>query len=640
MTFRKSELQQMADAVRVLSIDMVQTANSGHPGAPLGMADIITTIYAKHLQFDRKNPTSDYRDRFILSAGHASAMLYSVLHLAGYKISLEDLKSFRQAGSICAGHPEVNQSIGIETTTGPLGQGFATATGIALAMKIKEARNKKYPKNHTYVLVSDGDLMEGISSEAMSFAGHYNLNNMIVIWDNNKVSIDGNTNKTTSDNITKRFESSNWNTISINGNDIDEIDRAIKTAKQSKKPTFIAARTTIGLYSKNAGTSAAHGSPLDEKDYLSIRKKLGYGDLKKFEVPSEIKKLWLKTGTKLPVVKTEKIRVPEIEKQTSKVSEYFVKKGEPLATRASSKIVLDFVMKKIAKEVVGGSADLTGSVGTFTDYSQDITAKDYSGNYIRFGVREHLMAAAMNGLSLSGLKSYGGTFLIFSDYMRPAIRLSALMKQPTIYIMTHDSLALGEDGPTHQPVEQLTSFRAMPNINVFRPADAIEVAESWDLALKSNETPSILSLSRQKLPLIRKDFGTNKTAMGGYILSEAKGGSKNRKITLLATGSEVSLALEVKKILESKKFGTAVISMPCMELFDKQKQSYCDKVLMPNDSFILAIEAGTSLSWYKYTDAIMGVDEFGESGKGNEVMDLYGFNADFIAERLIKILRK
>ncbi len=638
MAFSINELREMSASVRALSVDQVQTAKSGHPGAPLGMADVATVLFANHLRFDPKHPNWPNRDRFILSAGHASAMLYSILYLTGYDITIDDLKSFRKLGSRTQGHPECGAMPGIEMSTGPLGQGIATSVGIALAEKIKRDRGDADSNWYTYVMASDGDLMEGLSAEAISLAGFHKLNHLIVLWDNNEISIDGDTKLTRSDDILGRFESANWDTISVNGLDSKSVDAALTRAKKNKRPTLIACKTTIGYLSVRAGDAATHGSPLSDDDAKNVMKKLGCE--KPFMVSAVAKKLWAKTGTRGAAGKTTKFSDTELKKLCKSAAHELIKSGKPIATRAASGIVLDHLMEMFGDEIIGGSADLTPSVNTFTKFSSDIMPDDASGNYIHYGVREHAMAAIMNGLTLSGFRAYGGTFLIFSDYMRPSMRLSSLMKLPVIYVLTHDSIALGEDGATHQPVEHLTSFRAMPNMNVFRPCDAVEVSECWELALSNNETPSILSLTRQSLPIVRTDISENKSSYGGYILSEAVGGSKKRDVTLLATGSEVSLALNVQKILAAKKINSAIVSMPCVELFEKQTEKYRDSVLCPESSFVLAIEAGATLSWYKYADAIMGIDEFGESGAGADVYRAHGFDAEFIAKELISILKK
>ena len=562
------KFNQLANAIRFLSIDAVQKANSGHPGMPMGMADVATVLFKYHLRFNPKNPNWINRDRFILSAGHGSMLLYSLLYLTGYKsISLEDIKKFRQLNSICAGHPEYKKGSGIETTTGPLGQGLGNSVGMAIA---EEFFRKKFGSslinNKTYVIASDGDLMEGISHEAMSLAGHLKLKNLIVFFDNNKISIDGSTSLSVSDNYKKRFESYGWSFQEVNGHNEKEISKAIKKTSKSNKPNIISCKTTIGFGSPNkSGKASSHGSPLGDEEILLVRKKSKWSN-QPFEVPDNVLDSWREIGKK--GIQLEEDWQKSLDKKNTslkndfenfiensnlksitksiieKKSKYFEIKPS-MATRQCSSSVIETI-SEFMPQLIGGSADLSGSNNTKTKNSKIISSKNFKGNYIHYGVREHGMAATMNGLALyGGLIPYGGTFLIFSDYCKPSIRLSALMGLNVIYIFSHDSIGLGEDGPTHQPIEQLTGLRAIPNLNVFRPADINETLECWEIALKSKNTPSAIALSRQKLPYINPNFSEkNKCEKGAY---QVKITSHDSKVTLVASGSEVELALETQK---------------------------------------------------------------------------------------------
>ncbi len=656
------KLNQLSNAIRFLSIDAVQKANSGHPGMPMGMADVATVLFKYHLRFNPKNPEWLNRDRFILSAGHGSMLLYSLLHLTGYKsVSLEDIKNFRQIDSICAGHPEYKLNSGIETTTGPLGQGLGNSVGLAIGEQIFRKRfGSKIFDHKTYVIASDGDLMEGISHESMSLAGHLKLKNLIVFFDNNKISIDGPTSLSVSDNYKKRFESYGWEFIEINGHNEKQINSAIKKAKNSKKPSLISCKTIIGFGSPNKSRkSSSHGSPLGEEEIALVRKKLNW-KFKPFEIPENITNAWREIGNrgekleaewdnsikKLNSIKKEglkKIQNKDFFDELSKLikeekRKYFNEKPE-LATRQCSMLTIEAI-KKIMPQLIGGSADLSGSNNTKTKNSIVINSSNFEGNYIHYGVREHGMAAAMNGIALyNGLIPYGGTFLIFSDYCKPSIRLSAIMNLKVIYIFSHDSIGLGEDGPTHQPVEQLAGLRAIPNFKVFRPADINETLESWELALK-NKGPSAIVLSRQKLPFVSKMFEEkNKTSMGAYQLKIT---SHDNKLTILASGSEVSLALEVQDQLKNVNIDSKVVSVPCKELFDIQSVEYKHKILEP-ENLIVSIEAGTDITWRKFlkkNDLAFSIMSFGKSGPYKKLFENYNLTSEKIVSEIQKKLRK
>ena len=656
-------LNQLSNAVRFLSIDAVQKANSGHPGMPMGMADVATTLFRYHLRFNPKNPEWINRDRFILSAGHGSMLLYSLLYLSGYKsITINDIKNFRQLNSICAGHPEYKKGSGIETTTGPLGQGLANAVGMAIA---EELFRKKFSSsvinNKTYVIASDGDLMEGISHEAMSLAGHLKLKNLIVFFDNNKISIDGSTSLSVSDNYKKRFESYGWKFIEINGHNEKQISKAILKACKSSKPTLISCKTIIGFGSPNkSGKASSHGSPLGNEEISLVRKKLKWNN-EPFDVPQEILDEWRKIGSKGE--KLEKKWLETINKKNSKIKnslrnmndelnlnglenliqqekeKYFISKPS-LATRQCSMATIEKI-SSFLPQLIGGSADLSGSNNTKTNNSKVINSKDFNGNYIHYGVREHGMAAVMNGLALyGGIIPYGGTFLIFSDYCKPSIRLSALMGLRVIYVFSHDSIGLGEDGPTHQPIEQLAGLRAIPNLNVFRPADINETLECWEIALKSTNSPSAIALSRQKVPYINtKNSMENKSEKGAYTVNIT---SHESIVTLVASGTEVELALRVQDKLKDNGIHSKVVSMPCMELFDKQPEEYRKDILEEN-SLIVTIEAGSISSWQKYvknSGLNVGIDKFGESAPYKELYKHFKLSEEDITNFIQKKLRE
>jgi len=645
----------LANCIRFLSIDAVQKANSGHPGMPMGMADVATVLFKNFLRFNPKNPDWLNRDRFVLSAGHGSMLLYSLLYLTGYKsISINNIKKFRQLNSICAGHPEYHPKTGIETTTGPLGQGISNAVGFAIAEEILKNKLGKDLINHkTYVLAGDGCLMEGISHEAMSLAGHLKLKNLVMLFDNNSISIDGPTNLAVSDNFKKRFEGYGWDYISINGHNEKEIFKALKKVQKAKKPTVISCKTKIGYGSPNkSGKASSHGSPLGVDEIKLVRKALNW-KTKPFDIPNKILNEWRKIGQRGEILekkwnkalKRKKIKFNQTFKNNfnvvlKKEKENAIKEPKSLATRKCSEMTLNALTKQ-KNNLIGGSADLAGSNNTKTKNHKIIKPGDFTGDYIHYGVREHAMSGVMNGIALhSNLIPYGGTFLIFSDYCKPSIRLSALMKKRVIYVMTHDSIGLGEDGPTHQPIEQLSGLRAIPNLNVFRPADRIETIECWEHALKSSKTPSVLSLTRQNLNPVRKTYpNKNLCSLGAYEVLRT---NKKINLTILASGSEVNLALEVSHKLAKDKIYSKVISMPCMELFELQSKSYKNKIL-EETKFKISIEAGSSDCWKKYVGdngIAFGIDEFGKSAPYKDIYKYFGLESTNIKNITRKLLNK
>ncbi len=657
------KFNQLSNAIRFLSIDAVQKANSGHPGMPMGMADVATVLFKYHLRFNPRNPNWINRDRFILSAGHGSMLLYSLLYLTGYKsVSIDDIKNFRQLNSICAGHPEYKKGTGIETTTGPLGQGLGNSVGMAIAEEIfRKKFGSNVINNKTYVIASDGDLMEGISHETMSLAGHLKLKNLIVFFDNNKISIDGSTSLSVSDNYKKRFESYGWSFLEINGHNEKQISKAISKASKSNKPTLISCKTIIGFGSPNkSGKASSHGAPLGDDEIALVRKKLKWNN-NPFVIPQDIKDEWRKIGNKGELLEkkweeTIDKKKPGFKSQLEKIytnsnlkdleiliekekTKYFDVKPS-LATRQCSMSAIESI-SSLLPNLIGGSADLSGSNNTKTNKSKVINSKNFNGNYLHYGVREHGMAAVMNGLALyGGLIPYGGTFLIFSDYCKPSIRLSALMGLKVIYVFSHDSIGLGEDGPTHQPIEQLTGLRAIPNLNVFRPADINETLECWEIALKNDNTPSAIALSRQKVAYINpSNLKENKCEKGAYTVKIT---SHESKVILVASGTEVELALKVQEKLLENNIHSKVVSMPCMEIFDKQSKDY-KKDILEEDSLIVTLEAGSISSWQKYIKhkgINLGIDQFGESAPYKEVYNHFNLSEENITNLIQKKLRE
>ena len=647
--------QDMANAIRALSMDAVEKAKSGHPGMPMGMADVATVLYAKHLKFDASAPDWLDRDRFVLSAGHGSMLLYALLHLTGYPgMDLDQIKNFRQLGAKTAGHPEYGHAAGIETTTGPLGQGLANAVGMALAERILNARLGDGVVDHrTWVIAGDGCLMEGISQEAISFAGHLGLGRLIVLFDDNGISIDGPTSLTTSEDQLARFAASGWATLAIDGHDPHAIDAALTKARADEtKPWLIACRTRIGFGAPTKeGKNSVHGSPLGAEEIAGARAKLGWSHAP-FVIPPSILAAWRETGargasartswtarwskidaaTQASVENPSRARAAEVDAAISAGKASAAAETTQRATRIWSEMMLER-LAAAQPALIGGSADLTGSNNTKAKSQGIISKGNFKGSYIHYGVREHAMAAAMNGLALhGGLIPYGGTFLVFTDYCRPAIRLSALMRQRVVYVMTHDSIGLGEDGPTHQPVEHLAALRAIPNLRVFRPADGVETAECWALAIGPVDAPSVLALTRQNVPNLRTvHTDDNLTAKGGYVLREPSG---KRDVTLIATGSEVGLAVTAADMLAKGGIGVAIVSLPSFELFRAQPEAYRNAVLgtAPRVGIEAAIEQGWR-EWLRPADAFIGLSDFGASAPAPAAFAHFGLTADRIAER-------
>lgn len=650
-----------ANAIRALSMDAVEAANSGHPGMPMGMADVATVLWSEFLRFDPTVPDWPDRDRFVLSAGHGSMLIYSALHLAGYAHPTRDeIRRFRQLGSPCAGHPENFLLPGVEATTGPLGQGFAMAVGMAIAERHLNARFGEDLVNHrTWTIAGDGCLMEGLNHEAVGLAGHLGLDHLTVLWDDNRITIDGPTSLSTSENVPARFAAAGWWTLECDGHEEDDIRRALTEATAlDGRPCLIRCRTIIGKGAPTKqGTAATHGAALGADEVAATRTELGWTS-EPFELPEYVVSRWATTGERgrqahrewrerLDASEQRKEFTLTLSSPTERLDLSNFKRslvgGNPQATRKTSEEVLKVATDQLPA-LIGGSADLTGSNNTKTGSTPPLTQKHYAGRYIYYGIREFGMASAMNGMALhGGIVPYGGTFLVFSDYCRAAIRLSALQEQRVVYVFTHDSIGLGEDGPTHQPIEHLQSLRMIPNLNVFRPADAVETAECWELALASENTPSILALSRQNLPQLRSEVAENRSSRGGYRLRAA---CAKRAVVLIATGSEVHLACEVADVLEGQEIGADVVSMPCTRLFDEQPANYRDDVLpplLPERLLRVSIEAGTSWGWERYTMANglrIGLDRFGASAPAPDLFEHFGFTVDAIVPRIISALKE
>ena len=655
---------EMANAVRFLSADAVQKANSGHPGLPMGMADVATVLFSRFLKFDPGAPDWVDRDRFVLSAGHGSMLLYSLLYLTGYEdMTLDQLKDFRQLGSMTAGHPEYGHAPGIETTTGPLGQGLANAVGMALAERLLNARfGDDVVDHYTYALAGDGCLMEGISHEAISLAGHLRLNRLIVLWDDNGICIDGPTEMTVGDDQQARFKASGWNVAAIDGHDPEAFATVLAAARNAQQPTMIACKTVIGFGAPNKqGTAATHGAPLGDEEIAAAREKLGWAH-PPFHVPETVLTAWRAAGGRGRAAREawegrmaafDDVRRDEFDRMVAgelatgwqeALNAHKRKCAEERpawATRKASGEALS-VLTQALPELIGGSADLTGSVNTKTPSTAPVTADNFAQRYLHYGVREHGMGAVMNGIALhGGFIPYGGTFLVFVDYMRGAMRLSALMGQRVVYVLTHDSIGLGEDGPTHQAVETLAMLRATPNFNVFRPCDAVETAECWALALTNVNGPSGLVLTRQGVPGMRTEHtDQNLSARGAYVLAEAEGGE--HVATLLATGSEVSVAMAARDILQADGMPTAVVSMPCWELFDAEDETYRKLVLGPG-TVRVAVEAGVRMGWDKYIrnhGDFVGMTGFGASAPGGQLFEHFGITADAVATVVVNRLNR
>jgi len=648
----------LANSIRFLAADAVEKANSGHPGLPMGMADVATVLFTKFLKIDPAEPKWPDRDRFVLSAGHCSMLQYAVHYLLGYAdMTLDEIKRFRQLHSRTPGHPEYGHTLGVEATTGPLGQGVAMSIGMAIAEAALNARYGDDLVNHrTYVICGDGCLMEGVSHEAIDLAGHLKLKKLVLMWDNNHITIDGATSLATSTDQVKRFEAHGWRAMAIDGHDPRAIEAALQWAQNGDRPSFIACHTTIGFGAPNKqGKESTHGSPLGAAELEATRKNLNWR-YPAFEIPAESLAFWRKAGTRSRAVRAAWEKRARAHPRwaafahdvsgdlpadfSAKMADYkrgLVESKPSVATRKSSEMTLG-VINAVLPNSLGGSADLTHSNLTLTKGQASLTAEDFHGSYVRYGIREFGMSAAMNGIALhGGFVPYGGTFLIFSDYARGAIRLTALMGIRVIYVLTHDSIGVGEDGPTHEPVEQLASLRALPNLNVYRPADAVECAECWELALGSVKTPSALALSRQNLPTLRTSGDVNLSARGAYVLSEPDDG---REVTILATGSEVSLAAEAAKTLGSEGIKAAVVSMPCWELFEAQDAGYRATVL--GSAPRMAVEAAIPMGWDRYIGEggrFVGMHGFGASAPGTEVYKAFGITLDAVvaaAKELVK----
>jgi len=646
----------MANAIRALAMDAVERANSGHPGMPMGMADAATALFTRHLKFDSTQPKWADRDRFVLSAGHGSMLIYALLYLTGYsRPTIGDIENFRQLGSPCAGHPENFELEGVETTTGPLGQGLATAVGMAIAERhLNAVYGDTLVDHRTYVIAGDGCLMEGISHEAIGLAGHLGLGRLIVLWDDNRISIDGPTSLSTSEDTAKRFDAAGWQVLACDGMDFAAVDAALTEAKADARPTLIACRTTIGFGAPTkAGTSGSHGAALGAKEVAGAREALGWNS-PPFEIPADILAAWRDAGrrgqadhaawTARLAATGDEVRTGFERRMTDQPPQSafdaidahiagLIAAPQAIATRKASELVLDAITP-LADGMVGGSADLTGSNNTKTKALQPFTRDSYDGRYIYYGIREFGMAAAMNGIALHGqCLPFGGTFLVFSDYMRNAIRMSALQRTRVIYVLTHDSIGLGEDGPTHQPIEHLASLRAIPNLAVYRPCDAVETAECWALAIADEHRPSVLALSRQNLPQMRlTPSAENLCARGAYRLIAA---TAPRRVVFVATGSEVHIAAATAALLEAEGHGCDVVSMPCWENFDRLPRA-TREALLPHDAFIVSVEAGVTMGWERHTGQglMIGINSFGASGPIDALYDHYGLTAPKIAARV------
>jgi transketolase len=650
------EPRLLANAIRALSMDAVEAANSGHPGMPMGMADVATILFTEYLKYDPQAPDWPDRDRFVLSAGHGSMLIYSLLHLTGYAHpTMDEMRRFRQLGSPCAGHPENFMMKGIEATTGPLGQGFAMAVGMAIAERhLNAVFGDGLVDHRTWAISGDGDLMEGINHEAVGLAGHLGLGRLNVLWDDNRITIDGSTELSTSEDIPARYAASGWHTAECDGHDFASIRRAIDEALADPRPSLIRCRTIIGWGAPNKqGTAATHGAALGADEVAAARKQLVW-ESEPFEIPDEVVSSWRGAGRRGAGIReqweqrlaADPQRGEFTRRAEGRLPEGMAKSGyfdwlaanpQKVATRKASELALEAI-NAVLPDTIGGSADLTGSNNTRTKALKPLTKDDYSGRYIYYGIREFGMAAAMNGMALhGGVIPYGGTFLVFSDYCRPAIRLSALQGVRVVYVMTHDSIGLGEDGPTHQPVEHVMSLRMIPNLAVFRPADAVETAECWALALQRSDGPSLLALTRQNLPQLRMERTDNLSARGAYRLREAKA---PRRVAIVATGSEVAVALETAEALEGQGIGADVVSMPCWSLFDAQDEAYRAD-LLPEGVLKVSIEAGTTLGWERYTGPRglrVGLDRFGASAPAEDLFKRFGFTAEAIAPKIVAAL--
>ncbi|ODU19956.1 MAG: transketolase [Sphingomonas sp. SCN 67-18] len=647
---------QLANAIRALAMDAVEAANSGHPGMPMGMADVATVLFTRYLKFDPADARWADRDRFVLSAGHGSMLIYALLHLTGYpRPTIDDIRNFRQLGSPCAGHPENFELAGVETTTGPLGQGLATAVGMAIAERHLNATFGDALVDHrTWVIAGDGCLMEGINHEAVGLAGHLGLGRMIVLWDDNRITIDGATSLSTSEDVIARYDASGWHTVACDGHDPADIARALDAAIADPRPSLVRCRTIIGKGAPTKqGTSATHGSPLGAAEVEGARATLGWTSAP-FQIPAEIAAAWAEAGQRgASPRKAWRERLAahadraEFERRMAGVLpadtgiaayiDGLIANPQKVATRKASEMVLGAINAAIP-ETIGGSADLTGSNNTKTRDQGPLTRDDYSGRYVYYGIREFGMAAAMNGMALhGGVIPYGGTFMVFSDYCRPAIRLSALQRSRVVYVMTHDSIGLGEDGPTHQPVEHLMALRVMPNLDVYRPADTVETAECWALSLEKADGPALLALSRQNLPQLRLEKSGNLSARGAYRLTAA---AAARKVVLVASGSEVEIAVGVRALLEAQGIGADVVSMPCWSRFDAQPAAYRADIL-PGDALIVSIEAGVTMGWERYTgiDGLrFGIDSFGASAPAKDLYEHFGLTPAQIAPQIVAAL--